>query len=75
MIVSSTDRVHGPLPTAIQKTDWPFKLGRKALAAFGAAAANDFLSASGQHALAEAMAALADKSAWLIRAFHDKFSV
>ena len=74
MIVSSTDRVHGPIADG-QPEDWPFKSGRKALAAFGAAAANDFLSASGQHALAEAMAALADKSAWLIRAFHDKFSV
>jgi len=45
-------------------------LGRKALAAFGTTTCKNLLAASGQHALAEAVAALADKAARLIRALH-----
>ena len=70
------DRQMSPNPTGGHpQVDWPLKLSGKSLAALGAAAADNFLSTSRQHALAETVAALADKSAWLIRAFHDKFSV
>lgn len=45
-------------------------LGRQALAAFGAAAGENFLATCGQHTLAEAVAAFAHKAAGLICAFH-----
>lgn len=45
-------------------------LGRKALAALGAAASENFLATSGQHALTEAVTALANDAARLIRALH-----
>ena len=45
-------------------------LGREALAALGAAASEDLLTAGGQHPLAEAVAALANQAARLIGAFH-----
>lgn len=48
------------------------RLRRQALAAFGAATGKDLLSAGGQHALAEAVAALAHEAAWLIGAFHGR---
>jgi len=48
---------------------WP-GLRREALAALGPAACKNPLTAGGQHALAEAVAALANKAARLIRAFH-----
>ena len=50
-------------------------LGRKALAALGAAAGQNPLATHGQHPLAKTVAALANKAARLIRAFHGNFSV
>ena len=49
--------------------------GRKALAALGAAARQNLDAASGLHALAEAVAALAHEAARLIGAFHVRNSV
>ena len=45
-------------------------LGRKTLAALGPTASKNLLAAGRQHALAESMAALANKAARLIRALH-----
>lgn len=47
-------------------------LGRKALTALGAATSENLLTAGRQHALAEAVAALANNAARLIRALHGK---
>ena len=49
-------------------------LGRKALAALGAAAGNNANATNSRHTLAEAMAALANKAARLIGTFHGEFS-
>lgn len=48
------------------------ELGREALATLGAAARKNLLTASGQHALAEAVAALAHDAARLISTFHGR---
>ena len=48
------------------------KLGRKTLAALGAAARENLLTACGQHALAKAVAALAHEAARLIGTFHGR---
>lgn len=48
----------------------PCQLGRKALAALGTATSDDLLAAGGEHALAEAVAALTHEAAWLIGTFH-----
>jgi hypothetical protein len=45
-------------------------LSRKTLAALSAAAGQNLLTTCGQHALAEAVAALAHEAAWLISTFH-----
>jgi hypothetical protein len=81
----SRERAHGPRLAATTKRAVPGtarlaksrtieslrpSLGRKALAAFGTTTCENLLAASGQHTLAEAVAALADKAARLIRALH-----
>ena len=50
-------------------------LGGKALAAFRTPTRQNPLASGRQHAFAKAMAALADKAAWLIGAFHGILSV
>ena len=51
------------------------RLGRKALAALGAAAGENIAAANGRHARAEAVAALADELRGLIGALHVRNSV
>lgn len=51
------------------------RLGREPFTALGTAASQNSETANGRHAFAEAVAALANKAAWLIRAFHGNFSV
>jgi hypothetical protein len=50
-------------------------LSRQALAALGAAAAQNIASTYGCHAGAKAVTALADKLGWLVGALHDCNSV
>ena len=54
---------------------WYGLLSRQALAALGAAAAQNIASTYGCHAGAEAVTALADKLGWLVGALHDCNSV
>lgn len=63
IIASAREGVHGC-------TSLGPGLGREALAAFGPAAGKNPLTTGGQHALAKAVTALANKAARLIRAFH-----